>query len=337
MSLEKFLGSLGRAFIGAGIIVFLFTGYQLWGTNIAEARSQDKLDKEATDLFGPAGDDPTVTTSPPATAPPKPGEPPPATTTQPPNTTPAPPPVPEGKFVASIRIPSIGLSKAVVEGTTVEALKKGPGHYTPTPLPGQPGNAAIAGHRTTYGAPFGDLGNMKVGDQIDVTTRQGTFVYKMTERRIVLPSDETALAPTKDNRLTLTTCHPKFSAAQRMIIVAMLAPGAKAAPAPTTTVKPAPTTTAPLKPGQTVAPTTQAPSTTTTILGDLDGANVSGTASPKGPAVMWAFVTTLVGLAIWLISELWRRWPTYVLGAPVFLISLFVFFEQFALLLPANA
>src|SRR5207245_6036160 len=101
-------------------------------------------------------------------------------------------------------------------------------------LPGQPGNAAIAGHRTTYGAPLYNLNELGRGDPIFITTPQGTFRYDVGRSLVVAPSDVSVIAATPANQLTLTTCTPRFSAAQRLIVQASLvgtpAPAAPAAP-----------------------------------------------------------------------------------------------------------
>src|SRR5439155_1336458 len=115
---------------------------------------------------------------------------------------PAPPPT--GEALAVIRIPRIGIEKAVVQGVSLEDLKRGPGHYPGTPVPGQPGNAAIAGHRTTYGAPFFRLDEMQPGDPIFVTTPQGSFVYQVQTKQVIGPKENSVLLPSTDNRLTLT-------------------------------------------------------------------------------------------------------------------------------------
>jgi sortase A len=110
----------------------------------------------------------------------------------------------------------------VVEGVTLEHLKLGPGHYPESDVPGGPGNLAIAGHRTTYGAPFWALDELRDGDTIHVVDLDGEeWVYAYREQRIVAPTDTWVVgedpldngAPT----ITLTTCHPRFSAAQRLI------------------------------------------------------------------------------------------------------------------------
>jgi sortase A len=113
---------------------------------------------------------------------------------------------------------------------TTRDLKKGPGHFPDTPLPGQLGNSAIAGHRTTYGQPFHNVDKLDNGDEIIVTTPAGRFVYRVTGQQIVSPSDYQVVATTDPSRatITLTSCHPKWSASQRIIITGELDPVASA-------------------------------------------------------------------------------------------------------------
>jgi sortase A len=127
-----------------------------------------------------------------------------------------------GGTVALLEIPAIGFRAYVVEGTGRAALAQGPGHYPGTPLPGEPGNAAIAGHRTMYGHPFGDLDRLQPGDQILTATAQRRAAYRVVEILIVDPTHTEVAADAGDNRLTLTTCHPKGSAAKRLVVVAEL-------------------------------------------------------------------------------------------------------------------
>jgi sortase A len=209
----------------------------------------------------------------------------------------------------------------VVEGVKLGDLKRGPGHYPATPLPGQPGNAAIAGHRTTYGAPFYNLDELKTGDEILVTTRQGRFRYEVTESKVVSPSEVSVLDPTTDNRLTLTTCHPRFSASKRLVVVAALAGDMTPAPAPEP-AEPA----EPAEPGRVLA--FKWPS--------VDPAGLSGESAANGPAVVWGLLAAVVAAATWAAARFWRRWPAFLIGTPVFLVVLFVFFENFSRLLPAN-
>lgn len=274
MRFRRVIRGTGRALVVSGVLILAFVAYQLWGTGLAEARAQRDLLSSLEKRLAPPFDS-------------------------------NPPPAPEGEAVAIIKIPKLGVEKAVVEGVGVPELKRGPGHYPTTPMPGQAGNAAIAGHRTTYGAPFNRLAELEAGDPILVTTRQGQFRYELTSLEVVTPSKVSVLAPTTDDRLTLTTCHPKFSARERLVAVSEL-------------VGPA-------------LPTSSARAGALAM-----EAGLSGDPSARGPALAWALVCAFIALITWAVSRLWRRWPAYMLGAPVFCVVLFVFFENFARLLPAN-
>ncbi len=96
-----------------------------------------------------------------------------------------------GDPIGTLVIPEIGVDQVVVEGTGSAQLAVGPGHYVATPLPGQPGNVGIAGHRTTHGRPFYDLNDLVTGDPITVTTLQGTFRYLVVRSEVVAPTDLT--------------------------------------------------------------------------------------------------------------------------------------------------
>jgi sortase A len=126
----------------------------------------------------------------------------------------------KGDAIARIRIPAIGVSDYVVEGTDTASLRKGPGHYPETPLPGSPGTAAIAGHRTTYGAPFRKIDQLKRGDQIVLDMADGRYVYRVTRTKIVDDSDLSVLDRVGYKQLILSACHPLYSAAQRVIVFA---------------------------------------------------------------------------------------------------------------------
>lgn len=129
--------------------------------------------------------------------------------------------LPEGA-VAKLEIPAIGVDAFVVEGTDDTALAQGPGHYPETPLPGASGNAGIAGHRTMYGHVFHDLHLLEPGDEIRTYTSRSSSLYRVVEVTVVDPSQVDVVAPTEYARLTLTTCHPIGSAAQRLVVVAEL-------------------------------------------------------------------------------------------------------------------
>jgi sortase A len=125
-----------------------------------------------------------------------------------------------GQPIGRIRIPRIGVSKIIVEGTGTDDLHKGPGHYPATPLPGAPGTVAIAGHRTTYGAPFRKLDKVRPNDRIEVQMPYGTFTYRVERTRIVAPTALWVTDRVSYDRLVLSACHPLYSAAQRIVVFA---------------------------------------------------------------------------------------------------------------------
>ena len=315
--LAKVLSGLGRILIWSGTIVLLFVAYQLWGTGLAEAQAQDSLE----DDFAALLDTTTTTTSTTTT---EPDDEPASTTT----TTAAPlPPPDDGDAVARIVIPTIGVDKIVVSGVRRDDLKRGPGHYPQTPLPGQPGNSAIAGHRTTYGQPFHRVDELVPGDEIIVTTLQGEFRYEVSGTEIVLPSQVEVIDDQGDDRLTLTSCHPKYSARQRIIVSALLVDE----PAPATPTRPE------VRDADELADEDLDEDQVEEAGAPVDLASLDGEDErTAGPAIRWGSVTAAVWLAFYALSRIWRRWPAYLLGAPVFAVSLFVFFGAFTELLPAN-
>lgn len=132
---------------------------------------------------------------------------------------------------AIIRAPGIEALEegwTVVEGVERSDLKNGAGHMPHTPIPGQPGNSVISGHRTTYGAPFGDLDLLEPGDRIEVETALGIHGYEVRETIIVDPFAIWVTEPRRGAWLTLTTCHPKFSSRERMVLFAELVDGPNA-------------------------------------------------------------------------------------------------------------
>jgi sortase A len=130
-----------------------------------------------------------------------------------------------GAPIARILVPRLKLDAIVVElsdiGDRVD-LNRGPGHVPGTAYPGMPGNVFIAGHRTTYGHPFGDLDKMRNGDTIILITSEGRHVYSVTEQRIVDPHDLSVLDQQGEPRVTLMACHPKFTAHQRILVIGRL-------------------------------------------------------------------------------------------------------------------
>ncbi len=130
-----------------------------------------------------------------------------------------------GDGIARIVIPRLSLDAIVVELADMqdnESLKKGPGHIKGTAYPGQVGNCVISGHRTTYGAPFRNINELEPGDDIILETAAGDYTYKVTETRIVQPTDLSVLEQGTDKRVTLTACHPWYSASQRIIVIGVM-------------------------------------------------------------------------------------------------------------------
>jgi sortase A len=125
-----------------------------------------------------------------------------------------------GDAIGKITLPAIGKSYLVVQGTDTDDLRKGPGHYDDTPMPGKPGTVGIAGHRTTHGAPFRNIDKLKPGDEIIVDTPSGRFTYDVEKQKIVLPTDLSVKDKVGYDRLILSACHPLYSAAQRIIVFA---------------------------------------------------------------------------------------------------------------------
>lgn len=200
------LRGIGQTLITFGVVLLLFCVYELSFTNVYTGREQDRLGEDLRSAWqAPA----------PAAVDAQPG-------------------VPIGSGLAVLWIPRVGMSgsnaKVVVEGVGTEDLKRGPGHYPGTALPGAIGNSVISGHRTTYGAPFHRIDELQVGDAIVVETRDMWFTYRMTRQQIVAPTAVEVTYPVPGNRtarptarlMTLTTCHPKFSARSRLVVSARL-------------------------------------------------------------------------------------------------------------------
>jgi len=206
---RRFLRGTGWAFIGMGGFVLYFLVYQLVGTNATTSREQSNLRNELQRQWAVA--------SPPA-AKDKQGKLRPT----------APHPVPVGKAMGLLEIPKIQLEKALVEGVGRDELRKGPGHVPSTVMPGQPGTFGVSGHRTTYGAPFYRLNELGKGDTIAVVMRDVIYTYTVTRSAVVRPTDVQVLDDVRgsDGKLeptiTLTTCHPRYSAKQRLVVFGAL-------------------------------------------------------------------------------------------------------------------
>ena len=127
-----------------------------------------------------------------------------------------------GEALGRIELPALGEEFVFVAGVSARELKKGPGHYPTAALPGERGTVGIAGHRTTYSAPFRDIDELERGDRIVIRMPYGVFRYRVEGRIVVSPKNTRSLRRVRHDRLALTTCHPPFSAAQRMVVTAAL-------------------------------------------------------------------------------------------------------------------
>jgi sortase A len=212
-----FLRTLGKLLISVGFGILLFVVYTLWGTGFYTARQQQRLVEEFTaapNMSGASATEDGSLASVPESYKPRPGEP-----------------------VFEMRIPAIDLRKIVVEGVGVEELRLAPGHYPEcrrdfrpplcTPFdeifPGEPGRVVVSGHRTTYGAPFWALNELRDGDEIKVGTKWGRYVYEVRRKEIVDPDSPFVIRQSEEAEMVLTTCNPRFSAEQRLIVYARMA------------------------------------------------------------------------------------------------------------------
>ena len=298
--LPRVLDALGRTLIGAGLLLLAFVAYQLWGTGIQQSRSQKALEKQYESRYPVRAPSSTTATTVPTTA-----------------TTAVPKMPATGEVIGRIAIPRLGLNTWFVAGARLAQLEKGPGLFLGSVLPGQFGNAAVAGHRTSYGAPFGDLDKLAVGDQIVYTTPQGTFTYIVGSSEIV-DAGRVDVVETKDRTravTTLVTCHPKWTSSKRLIVRAELA--SSQAPMPPT-------------------PLVTAPGTAS----DVEEAVSPGwfhDTSRIAPTVLWS----LLLVAVWIAGRRlagtgWRRVAVTVVSGAAFLSVLFMVFENLTGLLPAN-
>ncbi|MGI9584419.1 MAG: class E sortase [Acidimicrobiia bacterium] len=230
--LVRVIRTAGWTSIGLGLFLLGFVVHQLYVTTWFAQQNNDTLETEAVEHFETA----TITEVEyidPVTQ--EPIVPPvsddPSAPDQEPLRVLAEEPPEEGDPFAIIRIPSIERLQegwTVVEGVRRSDLKNGAGHMPDTPLPGQPGNAVIAGHRTTYGAPFHEFDELVPGDIIEVETALGVHTYAVSETLIVRPTEVWVTDPREGAWLTLTTCHPKFSSRQRLVVFAELVEGPNA-------------------------------------------------------------------------------------------------------------
>lgn len=286
------LDLVGKTLISTGVLLLLFVAYQLWGTGIAERQAQNKLKSQfvtSTTIAASSTDAPTTTT--------------------------LPPPPTKGDVVAQIVIDKINVDKFVVAGVGYKELEKGPGLFAGSPLPGQLGNVSLAGHRTTFGAPFGRVNELVEGDSIVLQTSRGEFVYLVTGPPTIVQATDVDVIRTVDPAraiLTLVTCHPKWTSENRMIISAEL-------------VKEI----VPQKPTVFVAETDEPEAVLS------EGWFHDPSAWPM--VILFAFLLiAIAGIARWWAGKKWRAVIVYPVAAVVFLPTLFLFFGYLTRLLPTN-
>lgn len=206
------VGFVGELLITAGVVVGLFAVYTLFWTGVETANEQEALEEQFS----------SVEASPEATEEPAADDPEPEPLS--------------GDAYARLTIPRLGddWRWIVVQGVELETLTRGPGHYPETVDPGEVGNFAVAGHRATYGEPFANLDRVQVGDEVRVERAGVLHTYVVTESFITDPSDTDVLLPVPGQPgveadeavLTLTTCHPRWSSSERLIVHATLAESA---------------------------------------------------------------------------------------------------------------
>jgi sortase A len=314
----RIVGYVGRALLATGVLILAFVAYQLWGTGLHEAQAQNELSDQFEAML--AGESPTTTSSDPS----GPGS------TLPVEVAPTKDlAVAVGDPIGRLDIPKLHVDKIVVQGVPLIELDRAPGHYPQTPFPGQAGNSAIAGHRTTYGAPFYNIDKLKPGDEIHIKTLQGSFTYKMIWSKIVKPDAMWVLDtdPDHPNTLTLTACHPRLDLTERYIVRAVLVGNP-----------------APRLPGQDAAMKNYAAHSDALA----DGVTAASHPGAWPQLLLWAAICAAIWLVVWWASRRWRRiehrqpprWiravVPYVVGVPVFGVALFFAFENLSNIVPAG-
>jgi sortase A len=205
VTLRRLVGWTGEVLLTAGVLLLLFAAWQLWWTDVSADRAQGQAVARLEQEF---------TAPTPDAVPAVPAE------------------LTRGDAFAIVRIPRFGADYArpVLEGTSRAILRDGVGHYVGTAGPGEVGNFALAGHRTTYGRPFHDIDRLAVGDRVVVETSTAFTVYAVSRSEVVRPGDVGVIAPVPSDPgaapeeavLTMTSCHPKYSATERFVVHADL-------------------------------------------------------------------------------------------------------------------
>jgi len=343
------VGGFGRTLIVTGLLMFGFVAYQLWGTGIQTARVQNELRKQLESVV------PTLPPSTDTTAPTGDTTPDGGTTEGTLPRAEAAPAVPNGTALGFIKIPSIDVDWAFVEGVKARDIEKGPGHFRESPMPGQIGNAAIAGHRTTHGQPFFDLDKVKPGDEIITITDTGTHVYEITESLVVSPTDYAEVVPpfmADTATLTLVTCTPVYTARDRLVVRAVIVPekSDQLFLPPSKLPEPDPGVGGP---DDTTVPGTTLPGGTEAPVGDggatptddpADDAFADDTAFSGGwfddmaaiPQIIgWGLILVAIVMGAYLLGRHFRRLTVSVVAGVVpFVVALYFWYENIYRLLP---
>jgi sortase A len=304
---------LGLAMVWLGCLIFGLLGYQLWFTNVLQARAQHiGIHHIVATLPAPVRQ---AATAPVVVLPTGPAVPLPATKQ-----------APVGSWIGLIQIPKIHLEQAIIQGTGEEQLRLGPGHYPATPSFGSVGNVAIAGHRTTFGRPFRYLDQLQPGDPIVITTPTARILYRVTSTLTVLPSNTSVINPTTTPTLTLTTCTPPYSASHRLVVHAVLSAVDRYVATPTTSTT---TTTVPVT-------TTTAPVATTTVP-DASALAAAGGSDGWWPVMFYGTLLALsYGLGLRWIRRSRHRVAALVTMLVVATPCLLAFYQGVTWILPAN-
>jgi sortase A len=248
-----------------------------------------------------------------------------------------------------IEVPSMGLDKTLVNGISIDNLRDGPGHFPESAIPGQLGNTAIAGHRTTFGAPFFRIDEVEPGDQIVITTLAGRFVYIATETVIVGADDYAEVVPTRDPEqatISLISCHPRYTSRDRIVVRGVLDStlSTPIVAATTTTVAPsttAPPSTLPDEPAASIpdtVPDTVPPTTSPAEPGaDTFASGWFNDQDAFAQVALWGTICSLIALGAWGLSRWTRRnWVGALVGIVPFVVALYFFFQNVNRLLPAG-
>ena len=206
---------VGELLITLGLLLLLFVAWQLWWTDVVADAQQEQIATELRDDWSDDRRDSTAAPSEPQ------GDPPPVADPE------------DGEAFALLHVPRFGEGyqpRPVVEGTSLDLLEKGLGHYDGTALPGAVGNFAVAGHRVTYGKPLNLIAELVEGDAVVVETADTWFTYRVRSSTIVTPDRVDVVAPVPEQPgvvpterlMTLTACHPMFSARERYVVYAVL-------------------------------------------------------------------------------------------------------------------